>query len=143
MSNLNTNNIYGSLSEKCTNSYTHKILYEISRSLGTPKPIHIIPMPHSHVVQVLGSCVEEEISKRAKKTLRKSNQEEFNGVLLRYIRLSQEQCMVLEEQTYKPIPRFWHAYKVMSFTEAAGSRQEQWGGLGKSKICILDMLTLR
>lgn len=88
-------------------------------------------------------CVEEEISKRAKKTLRKSNQEEFKRVLLKYIRLSQEQCMVLEEeQTYELIPMFWLAYKVMSFTEA-GNRKEQWGGLGKGKVCNLDMLTLR
>lgn len=59
---------------------------------------------------MLGSCVEEEISKRAKKTWRKGSQEELKRVLLKYIRLSQEQCMVLEEeQTYGLIPRLWLA----------------------------------
>lgn len=64
-------------------------------------------------------------------------------MLLKYIRPSQEQSMILEEeQTDELILRFWLAYKAMSFTEA-GNKSEQWGGLGKGKVCILDMLTLR
>lgn len=70
------------LLQKNVPSHIHTKFYiKFQDPQRAPKPIHIILMPQIHVVQVLGSCVEEEISKRAKKTLRKSNQEEFNCVI--------------------------------------------------------------